>query len=61
MTKRRLPMAEHADTLSLKALRELVTGLVERADRADIRIESSMPKTRSFVTRTPSSGSTTPG
>jgi hypothetical protein len=39
MTKRRLPMAEHADTLSLKALRELVTGLVERADRADIRIE----------------------
>ncbi|MGO4486390.1 hypothetical protein AB4Z31_33000 [Rhizobium sp. 2TAF27] len=27
MTKRRLPMAEHADTLSLKALRELVTGL----------------------------------
>ena len=39
MTKRRLPMVEHADTLSLKALRELVTGLVERADRADIRIE----------------------
>ncbi|PDT25672.1 transposase [Rhizobium sp. L9] len=39
MTKRRLPMAEHADTLSLKALRELVTGLVERADRAEIRIE----------------------
>lgn len=39
MTKRRLPMAEHADTLSLKALRELVTGLVERADRADARIE----------------------
>jgi hypothetical protein len=39
MTKRRLPMAEHADTLSLKALRELVTGLVTRADRADIRIE----------------------
>lgn len=38
MTKRRLHMAEHADTLSLKALRELVTGLVERADRADIRI-----------------------
>lgn len=39
MTKRRLPMVEHADTLSLKALRELVTGPVERADRADIRIE----------------------
>nr|WP_245422764.1 transposase [Neorhizobium huautlense] len=39
MTKRRLPMVEHADTLSLKALRELVTGLVTRADRADIRIE----------------------
>jgi hypothetical protein len=39
MTKRRLPMVEHADTLSLKALRELVTGLVDRADRADIRIE----------------------
>lgn len=39
MTKRRLPMAEHADTLSLKALRGLVTGLVERADRADVRIE----------------------
>ena len=38
MTKRRLPMVEHADTLSLKALRELVTGLVERADRADARI-----------------------
>ncbi|WP_245355044.1 hypothetical protein [Rhizobium leguminosarum] len=33
-------MAEHADTLSLKALRELVTGLVERADRAEIRIEA---------------------
>ena len=40
MTKRRLPMVEHADTLSLKALRELVTGLVARADRADIRIEN---------------------
>nr|WP_245517878.1 cell division protein ZapB [Rhizobium leguminosarum] len=40
MTKRRLPMAEHADTLSLKALRELVTGLVARADRAEIRIEA---------------------
>lgn len=39
MTKRRLPMVEHADTLSLKALRELMTGLVERADRADILIE----------------------
>ncbi|MBB4523456.1 UNVERIFIED_ORG: hypothetical protein M2435_003450 [Rhizobium sophorae] len=39
MTKRRLPMAEHADTLSLRALRELVTGLVERADRAEIWIE----------------------
>ncbi|MFK3781802.1 transposase [Agrobacterium sp. NPDC089420] len=39
MTKRRLPMSEHADTLSLKALRELVTGLVGRADRADARIE----------------------
>lgn len=39
MTKRRLPMAEHADTLSLKALRELVTGLVKRADQADIRTE----------------------
>nr|WP_245279854.1 hypothetical protein [Rhizobium leguminosarum] len=39
LTKRRLPMAEHADTLSLKALRELVTGLVERADRAEIRTE----------------------
>ncbi|MHC2459930.1 regulator of replication initiation timing [Rhizobium leguminosarum] len=32
-------MAEHADAPSLKALRELVTGLVERADRAEIRIE----------------------
>ena len=32
-------MVEHADTLSLKALRELVTGLVERADRADARLE----------------------
>lgn len=39
MTKRRLPMVEHADTLSLKALRQLVTGLVKRADQADIRIE----------------------
>ncbi|MGR9411934.1 hypothetical protein [Rhizobium anhuiense] len=33
-------MVEHADTLSLKALRELVTGLVARADRAEIRIEA---------------------
>ncbi len=40
MTKRRLPMVEHADTLSLKALRQLVTGLVTRADQADIRIEN---------------------
>ncbi|NNU48820.1 hypothetical protein G9X68_17105 [Rhizobium sp. WYCCWR 11279] len=40
MTKRRLPMVEHADTLSLKALWELVTGLVARADRAEIRIEA---------------------
>ena len=39
MTKRRLPMVEHADTLSLKALRALVTGLVQRAYLADIRIE----------------------
>lgn len=40
MTKRRLPMVEHADTLSLKVLRQLVTGLVTRADQADIRIEN---------------------
>lgn len=48
MTKRRLPMAEHADTLSLKALRELVTGLVKRADQADIRIEKLEAENRTL-------------
>ena len=39
MSKKQLPFAEHADTLSLKALRELVTGLVEKTDRAERRLE----------------------
>lgn len=38
MTKR-LPSPAHADTLSLKALRELVTGLVEKTSRAEARLE----------------------
>lgn len=46
MTKRRLPPVEHADTLSLKALRDLVTGLAERADRSDIRIEKLEAESR---------------
>ncbi|WP_245459588.1 transposase [Rhizobium sp. CCGE531] len=38
MAKRRLPSPEHADTLSLKALRSLVTGLLERAEQAEVRL-----------------------
>ena len=39
MSTKRLPSPEHADTLSLKALRGLVTGLLERAERAEQRLE----------------------
>ena len=38
MAKRRLPSPEHADTLSLEALRGLVTGLLERAEQAELRL-----------------------
>jgi Transposase IS66 family len=38
MTKR-LPSPEHADTLSLNALRSLVTGLLERSQQAEARLE----------------------
>ena len=34
-----LPSPKHADTLSLNALRSLVTGLVERTERAEARLE----------------------
>jgi hypothetical protein len=37
--KKRLPSPEHADTLSLNALRGLVTGLLERSQRAEARLE----------------------
>src|SRR5215475_7069310 len=37
MTKR-LPSPEHADTLSLNALRGLVTGLLERSQQAEARL-----------------------
>ncbi|MGZ2488345.1 hypothetical protein ACVITL_006930 [Rhizobium pisi] len=39
MAKRRLPSPEHADTLSLNALRGLVTGLLERSQQAEARLE----------------------
>ncbi|MFD1199938.1 transposase, partial [Brucella gallinifaecis] len=39
MPKRTLPSPKHADTLSLNALRSLVTGLVEKAERAEARLE----------------------
>nr|WP_128095109.1 hypothetical protein [Brucella pituitosa] len=39
MPKRTLPSPEHADTLSLNALRSLVTGLVEKAEHAEARLE----------------------
>ncbi|MBZ9603348.1 IS66 family transposase [Phyllobacterium chamaecytisi] len=39
MAKRRLPSPEHSDTLSLKALRSVVTGLLERAQQAEVRLE----------------------
>ena len=39
MAKRRLPSPEHADTLSLNALRSLVTGLLERSQQAEARLE----------------------
>jgi len=39
MAKRRLPTPEHADTLSLNALRSLVTGLLERSQQAEARLE----------------------
>lgn len=38
MARRRLPSSEHADTLSLNALRSLVTGLLERAEQAEVRL-----------------------
>ena len=37
--KKRLPSPEHADTLSLNALRGLVTGLLERSLQAEARLE----------------------
>ncbi|MCW1411060.1 transposase [Rhizobium sp. 1AS11] len=37
--KRRLPSPEHADTLSLNALRSLVTGLLDRSQQAEARLE----------------------
>jgi hypothetical protein len=39
MAKKRLPSPEHADTLSLNALRSLVTGLLERSQLAEARLE----------------------
>lgn len=39
MANRRLPSPEHADTLSLNALRGLVTGLLERSQQAEARLE----------------------
>jgi regulator of replication initiation timing len=39
MPKRTLPSPKHADTLSLNALRSLVTGLVEKTERAEARLE----------------------
>jgi hypothetical protein len=36
---KRLPSPEHADTLSLNALRSLVTGLLERSQQAEARLE----------------------
>lgn len=39
MSKRTLPSPKHADTLSLNAVRSLVTGLVEKAERAEARLE----------------------
>nr|WP_234906424.1 transposase [Rhizobium rhizogenes] len=39
MAKRRLPSPEHADTLSLNALRSLVTGLLQRSQQAEARLE----------------------
>src|SRR5690606_5559223 len=39
MPKRMLPSPKHADTLSLNALRSLVTGLVEKTERAEARLE----------------------
>ncbi|EPE94392.1 hypothetical protein RGCCGE502_31942, partial (plasmid) [Rhizobium grahamii CCGE 502] len=38
MAKKRLPSPEHADTLSLNALRSLVTGLLERSQQAEARL-----------------------
>lgn len=37
--KKRLPSPEHADTLSLSALRGLVTGLLERSQQTEARLE----------------------
>jgi regulator of replication initiation timing len=37
--KKRLPSPEHADTLSLNAFRGLVTGLLERSQQAEARLE----------------------
>lgn len=42
MTKR-LPSAEHADTLSLKALRSLVSGLVDREEILRINPRAGSP------------------
>jgi hypothetical protein len=37
--KKRLASPEHAATLSLNGLRELVTGLLERSQQAEARLE----------------------
>ena len=52
MAKRRLPAPEHADTLSLKALRSLVTGLLERSQQAEARLEKLEVETQPFVKKT---------
>ncbi|MGO4623653.1 hypothetical protein AB4Z34_15530 [Ensifer sp. 2YAB10] len=48
MPKKRLPSAEHADTLSLNALRSLVTGLVSEVRELSAEVTKLRPENAEF-------------
>ena len=52
MAESRLPFPKYADTLSLKALRSLVIGALERTEWAEVRLEKREAETRPFVKKT---------
>lgn len=63
MAKKRHPSPEpeHADTLSLNALRSLVTGLLERSQLAEARLEKLEAETIKLREENAELGWKTPG